>query len=87
MLFQKDIDVHFWLTRGLARRLGVNLNEAIRAGMLTQRDFAEMVGRCRNCEAGVQACIGFLAETDGKDAALPAACPNGPVLEDLRGLG
>ena len=85
MLYQKDIDVHFWLTRGLARRMGVNLTEAMRFGVLTRTDFAQMVSRCRECSAGVQACISFLAEADPAQG-LSDACANKSILEDLRGL-
>lgn len=86
MLFQKDIDVHFWLTRGLARRLGINLTEAMRSGVLTRADFATMVARCRNCEAGVQACIGYLAEMPTASDTAPERCANRALLETLRGL-
>ncbi len=85
MLYQKDIDVHFWLTRGLARRMGVNLTEAMRSGVLTRGDFAQMVARCRGCTAGMQTCIGYLSEADPSQG-VPDGCANKAILEDLRGL-
>lgn len=86
MLFQRDIDVHFWLTRGLARRLGINITEAMRSGVLTRADFAAMVARCRDCEAGVQACIGYLSEAPSAPDTAPECCANRAVLETLRDL-
>uniref|UniRef100_UPI003561947E DUF6455 family protein n=1 Tax=Phaeovulum sp. TaxID=2934796 RepID=UPI003561947E len=44
-----NTDLHFWITRGMARRHGVNLNELIADGVISRGDLAEMVARCRNC--------------------------------------
>lgn len=82
---QGNIDLHFWLTRGLARRMGLNITEAIQDGFLTQGDFAEMIDRCRCCTR-LQGCLAFMAELDGPLASAPDWCPNAAVLSELSAL-
>ncbi|WP_275806792.1 DUF6455 family protein [Pseudothioclava nitratireducens] len=82
---QGNIDLHFWLTRGLARRLGVNITESIHHGFLTQADFADLITRCRGCSRA-QGCMAFLSENDGPLASAPDWCPNAPILGELRAL-
>ncbi|AOZ68585.1 hypothetical protein LPB142_04015 [Rhodobacter xanthinilyticus] len=83
MGFQGNVDLHFWITRGMARRLGVNLSEAMHEGLLSQADFAQMVNRCRNCDKS-QGCLAYLAE-EGRGAA-PDWCSNAAVLRELSAL-
>lgn len=83
MAFHASLDMHFWLTRGMARRLGVNLTEAMHQGLLARSDFAAMVARCRDCP-DTQACIDFLAEHPESIAAPPCGCVNAEVLKELK---
>jgi hypothetical protein len=46
---------HFFLTRSVARVMGLNLSEAIQRGVLAPEDYAEMVADCSAC-ALVSAC-------------------------------
>lgn len=81
---QGNIDLHFWITRGMARRMGVNLTQAMHDGCLTQADFAEMVARCRGC-SGAAGCLAFLSEP-GAQGSAPDWCYNATVLRELSEL-
>ena len=80
-----DIDMHFYLTRAMARRHGVNLSEALNQGLLTRADFAAMVNHCADCPGGPADCLDFHQDHDNAGHA-PEWCANGPVLEGLRDL-
>lgn len=80
-----DLDLHLYLTRGMARRHGVNLSEAMHQGFLTRADFALMVDRCRACPGSSADCRDF-QEDHANGQIAPAWCANAPVLEGLRGL-
>ena len=64
-----DIDMHFYLTRAMARRHGVNLSEALNQGLLTRADFAAMVSHCADCPGGPADCRPH-----------PAKCPSANLL-------
>ena len=83
--FATDIDMHFYLTRTMARRHGVNLSEAMHQGFLTRADFAAMITRCRDCPGGPADCRNFQDDHENATAA-PEWCGNAPVLEGLRDL-
>lgn len=82
---QGNVDLHFWITRGMARRMGVNLTEAMHDGFLTQADFAAMITRCRNC-GGAQGCMAYLSEHPERVSAAPDWCQNGQILRELSEL-
>lgn len=82
---QGNIDLHFWITRGIARRMGVNLSEAMHDGFLTQADFAEMITRCRGCDKS-EGCIAVLSERAGAAVSVPDWCRNAGVLSELSAL-
>lgn len=85
MATQGNIDLHFWITRGMARRMGVNLTEAMHDGFLTQADFATMLNRCREC-SGTDGCMAYLSGSgQGPDSA-PDWCRNGAILHELSAL-
>lgn len=80
-----DIDLHFYLTRTMALRHGVNLSEAMHQGILSRADFAEMIDHCRQCPGAPADCREF-REDHAAATAAPAWCANGVILEGLRGL-
>jgi len=82
---QDDIDLHFYLTRAMARRHGVNLSEAMHQGILSRHDFAAMIDRCRCCPGAPAGCREY-QEDHANAAAAPDWCANRPVLEGLRDL-
>lgn len=78
-----EIERHFWLTRSVARMIGVNLSEAMAVGLLTEQDYCDMVTRCRSggCCA---ACEAWLARQTGRAEAAPDHCANADILNRLR---
>lgn len=44
-----DPNLHFWLTRSMARSMGVSLSDAIAEGRLSARSYADLVMQCRAC--------------------------------------
>ncbi len=81
-----NIDLHYWITRGMARNYGLNLNELIAEGVISRGDVAEMVARCRHCP-GVHGCLAFLsAPQPAQAAAAPDWCRNSRLLAELRAM-
>lgn len=78
-----DIEQHFWLTRSVARVMGVNLSEALAEGRLTPEQYCEMVTRCRagGCQDACQMWLACQTETAQNP---PFGCPLGDVLTPLR---
>ncbi|MBC7146439.1 MAG: hypothetical protein H5U24_13705 [Thioclava marina] len=85
MGMQNSIDLNFWLTRGMARRIGVNISEAMHDGFLTQADFAQMITTCRTC-GRTELCLAILAEKGADPEPIPEDCPNSAILNSLRAL-
>jgi hypothetical protein len=76
-------DRHFWLTRSMARMIGVNLSRAMAAGRLTPQGYAEMVSHCR-CASSCDRCVEWLAAQSGRAEAVPDFCVNAGRLNALR---
>lgn len=74
---------HFWMTRSVARVMGLNLSEEMLSGRLRADQYARMVTCCRGC-ALVEACEKWLGEQAGVAACPPPGCCNGPMLSDLK---
>ena len=83
MTIASDLDLHFWITRGMARRMGVNLSKAVQEGRLTRADVATMITACRTCGRS-EFCLALLSERGSAPDALPADCPNKPAFDSLR---
>jgi len=75
-------ETHFWLTRSMARRLGVNLSEAMADDLLSPQSYAAMVTRCRQCPH-VGACQAWLAQSTCAPEA-PDHCLNAAIFNRLR---
>lgn len=73
---------HFWLTRSVARTMGVNLSEAMAAGQLSAPGYAQMVNSCRKCRNTAR-CEAWLSVGRGAPASAPDHCPNAGVLSRL----
>ncbi|WP_371225884.1 DUF6455 family protein [Roseovarius sp. 2305UL8-3] len=67
--FLGDPARHFWLTRSVARTMGISLSEAMAMGYLSAPDYAKLVNTCRTCPNASQ-CEAWLGE---RRAALPEA--------------
>jgi hypothetical protein len=78
-----SIERHFWLTRSVARVMGLNLSECMADGRLSETGYATMITRCRagGCHT---MCEAWLAtQTDRPDHA-PGHCANADLLDRLQ---
>jgi hypothetical protein len=74
---------HFWLTQGMARTIGVNVNEALQSGHLGRGEYAELVAQCCHCDR-CESCMAWMGrQLTGADA-LPDWCAVKPRLEALK---
>ncbi|MBP0482447.1 DUF6455 family protein [Sagittula salina] len=74
---------HFFMTRGVARVMGLNLGAAMACGTLDPHHYEEMVTRCRGC-ALVEACEEWLSARVEVSAAPPPGCCNAATLSRLK---
>ncbi|TCL08854.1 hypothetical protein BXY66_0895 [Shimia isoporae] len=77
-----DPATHFWLTRSMARVVGVSFSEAMATGVMSAADYAQMVTRCRQCPY-VQDCQAWLGAQQGVSACAPEFCRHAKTLSDL----
>mgnify|MGYP005872598655 CR=1 FL=1 len=76
-------DRHFWLTRSMARVMGLNLSEAIRVGALSRDHYAEMVVLCRKCP-NVERCHDWLAHSAGGASRAAEFCAHADTFNILK---
>ena len=74
---------HFWLTQGMARTIGVNLNAALKSGRLTRDTYGETIAHCCAC-GRAQRCMGWMGRQSAGADRLPRFCEIAPVLEQLK---
>ncbi|TCP62369.1 hypothetical protein EV663_102214 [Rhodovulum bhavnagarense] len=74
---------HFWLTQGMARTIGVNVNDALRDGRMGRGEYAEMVAKCCHCDRSEQCMAWMGKQTAGAERA-PGWCAIKPGLERLK---
>jgi hypothetical protein len=74
---------HFWLTQGMARTVGVNLNVALQTGRTSRQEYAQAIAECCHC-AHRQRCIAWLAVHGAGAEKQPEFCAIGPWLDQLR---
>lgn len=79
-----DPALHFFLTRGVARAMGLSLTDAMHDGSLTPQGYSAMVTDCRAC-ALTEACEAWLGSQARLAAAPPPGCRNTDALLKLRG--
>ncbi len=78
-----DPVTHFWMTRAVARIMGVNLSEAMAEGALSAKAYSDMVTTCRKCPL-VAECQHWLATEAVPQNAAFEGCPNRCTLERLQ---
>lgn len=78
-----DIEKHFWLTRSVARCMGVSLTEAMAEQRLAPEDYATMVTRCRASHCS-QHCEIWLSAQQVMAASAPEFCANADQLNALK---
>ncbi|WP_420569402.1 DUF6455 family protein [Thalassovita sp.] len=74
---------HFWLTRSVARSMGLNFSDALREGRISPQGYSELVTQCRKC-ACVAQCEKWLAQAGISATQAPSHCPIAPVLNELK---
>lgn len=74
---------HFFMTRSVARVMGLSLSEEMQTGKLAPEAYASMVTHCRGC-ALVEACEQWLSQQSSLVASPPPGCCNGEALTRLR---
>ena len=73
---------HFWLTRSVARAMGLSLSEAMAEGHLSANGYADLVTRCRTCPSVAQ-CEAWLATASGPGQEAPECCMHKELLDRL----
>lgn len=77
-----DPHLHFWLTRSVARAMGVSLSDAMASDRLSPKAYADLITACRGCVL-VETCKGWLAGQTTLAGNAPPGCVNTQVLEGL----
>jgi len=68
------LDRHFWLTRSMARVIGINLSDAMAKKRFSPDDYAVMIARCR-AKGCHEACQRWLAaQTSARPTSPPEYC-------------
>jgi len=78
-----DPETHFWLTRSVARAMGINLTDALATGRLSPKGYSDMVTNCQRC-VHVKKCQLWLATQAVQRCAAFEACANKEILEQLQ---
>ncbi len=78
-----EIERHFWLTRSMARTLGVSLSEAIATGVIAPDEYGRMVTRCRQSNCASR-CAEWLGQQGAESpAGPPTFCAHASQLKAL----
>lgn len=64
---------HFWLAQGMARTIGLNVNEALRTGRMDRGDFSELVATCCHCDRS-ETCMAWMGKQARLCDSLPGWC-------------
>lgn len=80
-----DPTLHFWLTRSVAKAMGLNLSEAMANSRLTTAEYAAMVTACRQCPR-VDSCQCWLGDQRTLAQDTPPGCANADLLRELARL-
>ena len=77
-----DPQLHFWLTRSVARVMGVSFSEEMACSRLTAQEYSDLVTDCRGCPL-VESCQEWLSSQNGLARSAPPGCRNKKALETL----
>lgn len=79
-----DIERHFWLSRSVARSIGVNLSNAMADKRLSSEEYTMMITRCR-AQGCHEACQRWLAaQTGDRPNTPPEYCAIADILKRLK---
>ncbi|SEO49222.1 hypothetical protein SAMN04490248_10610 [Salinihabitans flavidus] len=73
---------HFWMTRSVARVVGLSLSAAMADGRLPPQEYEAMVARCRCCQR-VSDCELWLAMQTGRAETAPEFCQHRDILDQI----
>jgi len=74
---------HFWLAQGMARTIGVNVNDALQSGHIGRGEFAELVARCCHCDRS-ETCMAWMGHQGAGAETLPGWCALKDRFEALK---
>lgn len=74
---------HFWMTRSVARAMGLSLTEAMAEGTLSQKAYADLLTRCRSCRF-VTECEAWLGQPCTGIRPAPDCCQHGALFDHLK---
>lgn len=74
---------HYWLVQRMAKATGVDLVQAMDAGVLAQDGWAEIVTRCRGCQ-WAEGCGRWLDQPVDEERGLPTPCRNRRRLAEIK---
>lgn len=77
------VNRHFWLTRSMARTLGINLSRAVASGRLSSDDYAEMVAKCSASNCAHRCALWLACQTTTPDTA-PDFCVHSERFKRLQ---
>ena len=84
LMYLGDPARHFWMTRSVARAMGISLSAAMAAGRLSSDDYAQMVDQCRTCQL-VQHCETWLGSVRiGQADTAPDGCLNADSYQQAK---
>lgn len=87
LMYLGDPGRHFWMTRSVARAMGISLSAVMADGRLSSDDYAHMVDQCRMCLL-VRNCETWLGSVRiGKADAAPDGCLNADSFQRVKGDG
>lgn len=73
---------HFWMTRSMARVVGLSLSAAMADGRLRPQDYEAMVARCRGCQR-LSDCELWLAMQAERAEAAPEFCRHREIFDQI----
>jgi len=81
-LHRGELTRPFWITRSVARVMGLNLSDEMAMGRLSEKAYAQMITRCRGCQLAGQ-CAEWLALRAELSPTAPEGCRNASDLNRL----
>lgn len=77
-----NAEMHFWLTRSVARVMGISFSEEMSCGRISAKEYSDLVTNCRTCQR-TATCSLWLASQASLSRTAPEGCKNAPELEAL----
>lgn len=75
-------DRAFWMVRGVARTLGLNLAQEMAAGRMGRGQYCAMIDTCLK-NSCLDRCGEWLGQTSGQASNPPEGCANAPAFERI----